>query len=458
MKKMLSRRAILRGSLLGLPVGLGLPVLDAMLDPNGDALAATGDPLPVRFGTWFWGGGVVRSDMFFPATAGGPGWQPTAMMQPLARVTDYLTLVRGIRMLPKFPYSSGGHWYHRGYALANSYNTTQSQGYPGAPIAPSIDQVVAAAWKGATRFDSLQVGVLANGGVSRSTSFKANHAVLSPDTNPKTVFMRLFSDALSQPASAANFAAIQAAHKSLLDATMESGRALQARLGARDKSRIDSHIEALRDIERRLQAAPARTCSTPASPTVTGASPGANRADVEAINTALADLTVTALACDLTRVFSFMFSGAQDDTIYYQLGETSGWHENTHNGTYYQTRGPAVVTFIMKQLAYLVEKLKATPEGAGNLLDSLLLYGTSEFQDASAHSLDDHPFLLFGRAGGALAGGGYVRASGGPPVGAVMLACLQALGVTAAGVGNQSTDLDRSVYTTAALKGILKGT
>src|SRR5688572_11698133 len=119
----LSRRAVLRGSLLGLPVGVGLPVLDAMLDGRGEALAATGDPLPKRFGTWFFGGGVTRSDAFFPRTPGRE-FQLTEMLLPLQRVRDYLTLVRGPGMsgIPGYSDSGvGGHFKHRGMSLSNSY-------------------------------------------------------------------------------------------------------------------------------------------------------------------------------------------------------------------------------------------------------------------------------------------------------------------------------------------------
>src|SRR5262245_43384238 len=87
-KLVLSRRMLLRGAARGVSVAVGLPVLEAMLNGNGTALAA-GDPLPKRFGEFYWGNGVVAS-RWFP-TATGASWQLSPLMQPLANVKRYVS-------------------------------------------------------------------------------------------------------------------------------------------------------------------------------------------------------------------------------------------------------------------------------------------------------------------------------------------------------------------------------
>src|SRR5688572_30594250 len=120
-KSPLSRRTLLRGSLAGLgSVALALPVLDAMLDDTGRALAQSGELLPKRFGTWFFGGGVVKSEQFFPSSTASD-FQLTPMLSPLQNVREYLTLVHGPSMARDV--NPGGHWHHRGYALSNTYVT-----------------------------------------------------------------------------------------------------------------------------------------------------------------------------------------------------------------------------------------------------------------------------------------------------------------------------------------------
>lgn len=452
-RHVLSRRTLLRGVVpgLGIGVGLALPVLDAMLNETGTALAQTATPLPKRFGSWFFGGGVVKSDQFFPAALGSD-FELTPMLSPLQNVREYLTLVRGPSMAKDV--NPGGHWHHRGYALSNTYVTNNAEGYPGDPTEPSIDQLAAAAWKGQTRFDSVELGILGNGGVAPSSAWKAGHQQLKPETDPKKAFMRLFEGDL--PSDSANFEAIKAARLSVLDASVQSAQTLSAKLGAGDKQRLEAHLEGIRSLERRLQA-DANACMRPTQPSV-GGTGGKPEGDFAAINDALTDVLVAALACDLTRVFSFMFSGAQDNTVFKQLGINEEYHAMTHDAPWYYENGPKVVTFIMQQLGTLCDKLKASKEGDGTLLDRMLIYATSEFQDAARHSGDDHPFVLIGKAGGSMTGGRNIATATGnigkaPSIGAVMMASLLAVDVPVTHIGDQQKNPEP--YVTEPLPGLL---
>src|SRR5690348_11839459 len=92
-KRTLSRRILLRGAACGVGAAVGLPVLDAMLNPNGNLLAQTGEPLPKRFGEFFWGNGVV-ANQWIPSETGA-AWQLSPLLMPFSNVKDYVSIVTG---------------------------------------------------------------------------------------------------------------------------------------------------------------------------------------------------------------------------------------------------------------------------------------------------------------------------------------------------------------------------
>lgn len=113
----------------------------------------------------------------------------------------------------------------------------------------------------------------------------------------------------------------------------------------------------------------------------------------------MSDLLATALACDLTRVFSYEWSATQSHTVYWETGARMEHHPMNHavgdRHEYAQT-----ITFIMKNYARLAEALRARKEGDGNLLDRTLIFGTSEHASSKRHDFRDHPLSLLGKAGG----------------------------------------------------------
>jgi hypothetical protein len=453
LRKPLDRRTLLRGLVGGAPVALGLPALESMMDGHGTAFAQVGggpgQGPPQRFGVWYFGGGVVNSSFYPSAT--GTGWTPSPMLEPLTPVKDYVTVVSGTDM------KSGGkaHNSHRAYSVANSWYD-RGDGY-GDPKHPSVDQIVAEAWSGKTRLKSVEIGV------SRKRIYASAYGNggkgIQPELNPARVFDRLFGTGVPAGGGDAAQKPLLQAHKSVLDATRNDALRLMARLGASDKARVDAHQQAVRDIERQLQSpavAPASgaapgTCAKPDAPSVT--TTGApDHEELEAVSKVMSDLLVVGLACDLVRVFNFQFTSAQNHTIFWQVGLKGEFHPVTHGeqGGGYDTLGPKAVAFTMKNLEYLVSRLKATPEGAGNLLDQTLMYVTTEFLSAPGHSNNNHPMLLVGRGGGTVKSGQHLKVPGENHA-KVMFACLKAMGMNVTGFGAP----DKSCYATASLPGIL---
>ena len=126
--------------------------------------------------------------------------------------------------------------------------------------------------------------------------------------------------------------------------------------------------------------------------------PGRSRTLI--INEAMSRMVALALSCDLTRVFSFMFSGSVGETSYWEVGQDQSHHQFTHDEDGEQPVVHAATVFVMQQFSHLLQTLKDTPDGAGNLLDSSVILASSDTADARAHDLEDYPILIAGRGGG----------------------------------------------------------
>jgi hypothetical protein len=402
LRQTLDRRTLLRGVIGGLGVSLGLPALEIMLNANGTALAA-GVPLPKRFGVFYWGGGIVHSTWTPSST--GTGWPlPASFADWTPDVQKYLTLATGIN----HPESSPGHIPARGVALSSSHdltiNTSKDPGtYRGQDMPePTIDSIVADAWKGQTVFDAIQIGICRTGPYASNTSWKRGGTTYNRhEPSPQALFDRLFTMAVPNTDQSA-IATTSALDKSMLDALQaDTSSLLQRKLGTSDRQRVEQHLEAFRSLETTLQDRQklgTTACKNPDRPTRTDFGDGGTHEEKEAKSQIMSDLLAVALACDLTRVFSYEFSAGQSGTFYWEVGVNREEHQLTHDDP---QGGPmqTIIRFKMKNLAYLARALTGKTEGAGNVLDNTLIFGTSEHGVAGYHDNKDHPFVFVGKAG-----------------------------------------------------------
>jgi len=445
----LDRRTLLRGVFGGIGVSLGLPVLNIMLNNSGTALAA-GTALPKRFGVFYWGGGIVHSTWTPSST--GTGWALPNSFADWTDLTKYLTLVTGMN----HPESSPGHIPARGVALSSSHdltiNTTKDAGtYRGQNMPePTIDSIVADAWKGQTAFDALQIGICRTGPYASNTSWKRGGTTYNRhEPSPQALFDRIFKTGV--PATdTSTVAATAALDKSMLDALQSDSQGLLSRkLGTADRQRVDQHLEAIRSLEKTLQDRQklgTTACKNPDRPTRTDFGDGGTHEDKEPKSQIMSDLLAVALACDMTRVFSYEFSAGQSQTFYWEIGVNREEHQLTHDdpqGVPMQT----ITRFKMKNLGYLARKLMSQPEGAGNVLDNTLIFGTSEHGVAGFHDNKDHPLVLVGKAGGAIKAGTHYRDpnSGNGNAPKVLLTAIRAVGVTLDKVGQNAGEQGRQV-------------
>ena len=460
-KFQLSRRTMLRGMVAGSAVSIGMPALEAMLNSHGTAFAA-GETFPKRFGVWFQGCGITGKDKqtaidaFFPK-ATGPAWEPSRLMMPLVPYRDYMTIVGGTQ----WGIAEGTpHHTSRTSQLSGSYNLANAgnggkMGPAFDTLAPSIDRLVAEAWKGQTRVDSVEMACSKTGKYCGMISFLPGQLVAS-EFNPANVFKRLFGAGVPAPATTPGATMSGAAtpgpdpiklgkaRRSVLDAVMADTQALQRKLGKADATRMEAHLGGLREVEKQITALeksgaiPALAgpgCQMPSPPPVFMDMPG--HEDIEGVHKAFADMMVIALACDLTRVFSMEFIATQSSTILWQVNFNRSFHDAAHSGGACDPDYLNANEFAMKSFAYLLGKLKASPQGTGNLLDSMCIYGVNEYLVGAPHSMKNgnHPILIVGKANGALKPGSFIRPPAVENGSKVCLAMLRALGINAPSFG-----------------------
>ena len=413
-----NRRQVLRGA----GVALALPWLESFAPRTARAQAAVAPAR--RYVMLYFPNG--SADFWHPSGQGtGDGWKLSPILEPLAPVKPYLSVLQNVSNYAPF----GGHVEPSHSNLgAATWTCVRPSGPQNGNSGISVDQVIANLIGSATPFPSLQVGLSTldsyTDGLpaqhSRSMSWRSASEPLYKVVNPQAVFDRLVSGGAAPAAgSTVDPAALRrrALQKSALDYVLGSATTLQARLGADDRQRVDQYLTSVRSLEKRIAAPsaqpPASGCARvgrPASPAAVGNVPAGYSRDSHA--TAMIDLVVMALQCDLTRVVSFMLDDARSDFVYDFLKErtftdagstagtnpVAGYHGLQHAGD--RNNGFASIGWWNAQKAAdLAGKLAAISEGAaGNLLDNTVITFASGMHGGN-HDAGDIPLALIGGGG-----------------------------------------------------------
>ncbi len=292
-----------------------------------------------------------------------------------------------------------------------------------------------------------------------TVSHRGPNARLNPEFDPKAVFNRLFTGGSTPPPTTGTddpAAKLARVRKSVLDAILEDGASLEQRLGAADKARVEQHLEAIRAIELRLDTMPTTGGTLPAacgSAMAPGVGPDSKSEAPPAVNSAMAELTTLALACEKTRVATFMFSLPAAHVYYRHLASNMNddFHDTIcHGDAGDQSNQPRVdtgVLYAMKCLNEFLVNLKNTPHGSSTLLDDTLVYVTSDTAWGKTHTKEEWPVLLAGKAAGRLRGDEHFNFPG-ENLSRALLTAAQIMGSTQTELG-----LDGG-RVTAALPGI----
>jgi hypothetical protein len=436
-----SRRHALRGILSGVGVAMWLPVLEAMCNENGTAFAQ-GAAFPTTFGIFFWGNGIHPGSLWTPtATGDGDAWQLPPNLQDFAKLKDYMTFVTGLDMMDA---QFKGHGWGVVYVLAGGdgtiCNTTADiskspygalpETSKGTQWMPTIDQLVASAIYTDEPYKSLETGILKYTGISMGTaSLNLAHTgpnqPLAPERDPGKLFNKLFSTGAPPTMGQGGAAPLDVSSKlrrSVLDAVLEDAKRLQMTVGSADSKRIEAHMESVRSIERRIltttssggaggTSSTGSTCKAPAAPTAKAAN--LDLAKVTATSQAMNQLIAAALSCNMTRVYSHLFSGARDDNHYPIIQLDTEHHTLTHSAVAAdQTKATQIEKYVMSQYAHLAQTLKDTPMGDSNLLENTIIYGISDVAEPHDHVMKNYHIVLMGHAGGRIKGNRHYRKTG----------------------------------------------
>ena len=410
-KLRISRRFALQGTVGGIGVSLWLPILEAMCNDHGTAFAQ-GEPIPTSFGVFFWGNGYYPTD--WTPTGTGDNWLPKNLESFSALKAD-MTYVTGLDMMDAV---FKGHGWGVMYVLAggdgNICNVTSditrsAENASATQYEPTIDQLIADAIHTNEPFKSLETGVLPFRGINMGTvkdnlAHRGPNEFLPPERDPTKLFNKLFgTGAPGAPADISN-----SLRRSVLDAVLEEANSLKMTVGSNDSKRIDSHMESIRALELRIPVredggTPNPGCVAPTAPPMT-------LADMTATSQTLNRLIAAAVACNLTRVYTHLWSGPRDENPYPTIPINSDHHGLGHAGQFAQQS--QIERYIMSQYADLAQVMKDTPMASGNVLDHTLIYGVSEIPEPQWHIHKDYRIVLLGHAGGKVRGNQHLRLPG----------------------------------------------
>jgi hypothetical protein len=410
------RRTFLRG----MGVTVALPLLESMV-PAFTAVGKTAANPPSRFGAIFVPLGE-RPGYWTPETVGAD-FQFSPILKPLERFRDSVTVVSQLCDPVDGHATTVAAW------LTGTIpkRTTADDIHAGI----SIDQVLAKKIGQDTVFSSLELatedftGYIGGCDPLYACAYMNTLSWASPTTplpmeiNPRVVFERMFGIAGT---NAQRLERLQR-NRSILDSVTESTSRLQRNLGARDRSRFNEYLDQIREIESRIQRAEKQSTTEVAVPDAPIGVPESFEEHV----TLQFELLALALQTDMTRVFTFMLSRDASQRVYPNLEITEPHHAMSHHGNDPQKIANLVKlnTWHVSLFGNFLEKLRATPDGDGTLLDHcLLLYG-SGMSESNSHSRLDIPTLL---VGGHIKGNRHIKAQPETPVANLMASIANSYG------------------------------
>jgi hypothetical protein len=300
----------------------------------------------------------------------------------------------------------------------------------GAHMATTLDQVIAAKLGQETTLPSLELSSettiqSASGGGYYSTtlSFRDDHTPLPMEYNPRKVFLQLFGEGDTD----AERALIARQTSSILDLISDRTAALRGQVGVADQRVMDNYLTTIREIERRLEKAKERDLSSIKLP---DAPAGELENFGDQVNM-MFDLIGLAYQANLTRIATFMMVAEGTARAYTHLGVSDGFHAVSHhaNDRDRLVKLTNIQTWHMQQFARFIDKMAATPDGDGSLLDhSLFMYG-SNMSNSDRHNNYPLPTILLGGANGKLKGGKHIVPPDKTPVANLHLTVLNLLGI-----------------------------
>ena len=423
-RKSISRRTLLRGA----GAAFSLPLLDAMI-PASTALAETvAAPtqlrrlgyiyMPMGFNPKEW---VPKSDTLdtLPST-----------LQSLKKVKDQVTVISGMELRNAYP---GSHaTSNSAFLSAATAKRTESSDYH---LGTTVDQIAAKRLGQETQLPSLELAMdlLNNAGqcdngyacvYQNNLSWSTPTTPLPAEAHPRLVFENLFGEG----GTADDRRETLRRRASLLDSVTEEMKRFKLQLGVNDRGKVDDYFQSIREVERRIQRAEASVDENPLPDLDRPVGVPAAYADHARL---MFDLQLLAFQGDITRVISFQLAREASTRTYPEIGVPEPHHPISHHGNNPDklAKLAKINQFHVSLFAEFLQKMAATPEGNGSLLDqSLYLFG-SGMGDPDAHDHTDLPLIVAGGAAGNMQGGRHVTYEKHTPMANLHLTLLNKAGI-----------------------------
>lgn len=438
-KKSIPRRSFLRGA----GAAIALPFLDAMFP----ALASMNEMAKAarRFSIVYVPNGMNMK--FWTPGATGRSFELPQTLEPLTPYKEQMLVLSGMNnsagdALPGEG-ESAPHERAGGVFLTGVHPLREGN------VGTSIDQIIARELGQHTQLASLELGlhntdVVGSCEKGWSCAYRMTLSWRSPTTplpieyRPRAVFERLFGDSNSTD-PAVRLARIHK-ERSILDSVTEAASRLMNKVGAEDKARLSEYLDGMRDVERRIQMAEQQTTrEIPSVERPAGVPP-----EFAEHLKLMFDLQVLAFQTDMTRMITFMTGPEQSNRTYREIGIPDVHHSLSHhrNDPVNLEKIAKIDHYHSQLFTYYLDKLRATPDIDGSLLDNMIIMYGSAISDGNEHLLQNLPILLLGGGTGQLKGGRHIRYPADTPLSNLYLSIMDKLGIQANKFGDSTGKVD----------------
>ena len=403
-KKHISRRTLLRGA----GVSLALPLLDSMVPAQTPLRQTAANPVRRFVGIWHPHGAAPG---YWSPLQEGANFDFSFITKPLEPFRNRVTLITGLDMpeaMANEDEPGGDH--ARGAVLLSGARPRRNAVSP--YLGVTIDQLIAQKYGQDTILGSMQLGVEdagnfgnCNWGYScaytNSISWSSPTQPLPTEINPRVAFERMFGDGASPEERVTG----RKQNASILDSVTHEISFFKKDLGSGDKTRLDTYLENVREIERRINIAMNKTVREPSSEIPFGI-PESKHAHYRLMY----DLMALAFEGDLTRSMTLMLGRDLSGASFPESGFNGGWHGSSHHGDKPENVAnyAKMNRYHVQNLAYFADKLKNLPDGDGSVLDHVLIYKGSNMGNSHRHAHVKVPVILLGGIDGKFKGNRHI--------------------------------------------------
>ena len=403
-KKHIPRRAFLRG----VGVTVALPLLDSMVPAQTPLRQTSASPVKRFVGIWHPHGAAPG---YWSPLQEGSNFDFSFITKPLEPFRDRVVLISGLDLPEAMATTEepGGD-HARGAVLLSGVRPRRNAVSPSLGV--TIDQLIANKYGRDTILSSIQLGVedIGNFGncnwgyscaYTNSISWSSPTEPLPTEVNPRVAFERLFGDGASPEERLAG----RKQNASILDSVTYEIASFKKDLGAGDRSRLDTYLENIRELERRIKIAMSKTVSEPS-----GENPFGLPESKHVHFRLMYDLIALAFEGDITRSATFMLGRDLSGASFPESGFNGGWHGSSHHGDKPDNIAnyAKMNRYHVQNLAYFVDKLKKIPDGDGTVLDHVLIYKGSTKGNSHRHAHEKVPVILVGGIDGTFKGNRHI--------------------------------------------------